>query len=183
VLVVYDKNTHQIIGHCSKIFDSGKWREPTMEELYPNRDRSNLASAYMPDDARFIGYGPHNFRLRKDENGIVVGVERLPGLTISCDAQDSDNDDVPDIPADGKSVARITVTTADKSDTEVTFRTSRGTLQRRTVPTSKGKASVDLRSSTETVSATVTATAKGFRTASLTVEFIPLSPNKTESRD
>lgn len=174
MLIVYDKNSEQIIGHCSRVFDSGKFREPTLEELYPNQDRSNLATAYMPDDARFIGYGATNWRLRKDENGAVVGVERLPALLIHSDAQDSDKDGIPDIPADGKSETRITVTTADKSDTEVTFRTTRGSLKVRTVTTSGGKAEVQLRATTETVSLTVTATAKGYRTATLNLEFIPI---------
>ena len=174
MLIVYDKNTEKIVGHCSRVFDSGKWREASLEELYPNKDRSNLATAYMPDDARFVGYGPNAWRLRKDENGIVVGIERMPALMISCDAQDTDKDEVPDIPADGNSVAHITVTTTDKSDTEVTFRTSRGTLNRRSAQTSEGKAVVDLRAATETVAVTVTATAKGYRTGTLNLEFIPV---------
>jgi hypothetical protein len=175
MLIVYDKNTHEIVGHCSRVYDSGKWREATLEELYPNRDRSNLATAYMPDDARFVGYGTTNWRLRKDESGAVLGIERLPGLLIGTDAQDDDKDGVPDIPADGKSVAHIRVSTADNSDTEITFRTTRGTLSARSVKTSGGKAVVDLRSGKETVAANVTASAAGYRTATISIEFVPVA--------
>jgi hypothetical protein len=174
MIVVYDKNTHAIIGHCSQVFDSGKWREPTVEELYPNRDRSNLAVAYMPDDARFVGYGPTNWRIRKDENGAVLGVERLPALHLSCDAKDTDEDGIPDIPADGSSLAAITATTADGSDTEITFRTSRGALSTRKAQTKKGSAKVEIRAGSETVTATITAEAKGYRPATLQLEMLPL---------
>jgi hypothetical protein len=173
MIVVYDKNSHAIIGHCSQIFDSGKWREPTLEEIYPNRDRSNLAVAYMPDDARFVGYGPTNWRIRKDENGAVLGVERLPALHLACDAKDTDDDGVPDIPADGNSVATITATTADGSDTEIMFRTSRGTLSSRKAETSNGSAAVEIKAGVETVAATITAEAKGYRTATLQLEMVP----------
>jgi hypothetical protein len=176
MLIVYDKTSGKIIGHCSQVFDSGKWREASLEELYPNQDRSNLATAYMPDDARFIGYGAANWRLRKDENGAVMGVERLPALFITSDAKDTDSDGVPDIPANGKAVANITVTTADNSDTQVTFRTTRGSLSQRTVATTNGKAVVQLRSAAETVPAAVTATATGYRDATLALEFIPPAP-------
>ena len=173
MLIVYDKTTGKIVGHCSQVYDSGKWREASLEELYPNQDRTNLATAYMPDDARFVGYGTTNWRLRKDENGTVLGVERLPALFISSDAKDTDNDGVPDIPADGKAVANITVTTADNSNTQVTFRTTRGTLSQRTGATTNGKAVVQLKSAVETVAATITATATGYRPATLSLEFIP----------
>jgi hypothetical protein len=173
MLVVYDKTTGKIVGHCSQVFDSGKWREATLQELYPNQDNTNLAAAYMPDDARFVGYGTTNWRLRKDESGAVLGVERLPALILSTDAKDSDGDGVPDMPADGTSVAHITVTTADNSNTQVTFRTTRGSLSQRTVATADGKAVVELRAPSETVAAGVTATATGYRPATLTMEFIP----------
>ncbi len=176
MLIVYDKTTEKIVGHCSQVFDSGKFREATLEEIYPNRDRTNLATAYMPDDARFIAYGTQNWRLRKDENGIVIGIERLPALLIHSSAPDTDNDGIPDIPADGKSTMQITVSTSDNADTEVTFRTTRGTLTKRTAETIGGKAEMDLRSATETVAATVMASAKGYRPVSIKVEFTPPPP-------
>lgn len=175
MLIVYDKTTEKIVGHCSQVFDAGKWREATLEELYPNQDRSKLATAYMPDDARFVGYGVNNWKLRKDENGVVMGIERLPVLSLQSDAPDTDNDGVPDLPADGKSVAHVNVSTSDGTDTEVTFRTSRGSLNLRSAKTAAGKATVEIRSATETVPAIITATATGYRPAKLTLEFTPVA--------
>lgn len=174
MLIVYDKTTEKIVGHCSRVFDSGKWREATLEEIYPNHDKSKLATAYMPDDARFIGYGASSWRLRKDPSGAVLGIERLPVLSLSCDAGDTDHDGLPDIPGDGKSIAHVTVTTSDGTDTEVTFRTTRGALSLRAGKTNAGKFSIELRSASETVPAVITATAPGYRPGTLTLEFTPV---------
>ena len=174
MLIVYDRNTSEIVGHCSSVFDSGKWREPTLEELFPNRDRASLASVNVADDARFIAYGQDAWRLKKDESGIVTGIERLPGLLMSCNARDSDDDGIPDLPADGKSIAVITAKTSDGSDATITFRTTRGALAQRTATTRSGTTPVELRAATETVSLAVTAAAPGYRTGRLEMEFLPL---------
>jgi len=174
MLIVYDRTTGAIVGHCSTVFDSGKWREATVDELFPNRDRTNLAGVHVADDARFIAHGADAWRLRKDPSGIVTGIERLPSLQMSCNAGDADKDGVADLPADGKSVAMITATTSDNGDVEVTFRTSRGALSQRAVASHNGVASVELRSATETVAVTVNATAPGYRPGRLDMEFVPL---------
>jgi hypothetical protein len=180
MMIVYDRNTGKIVGHCSRVFDTGQWRDATIAELYPGQDISHLAAAHFPDDARYLMHGAENWRLKKDENGSVVGIERLPTLHLTCDAADSDGDDVPDIPANGTSIAHISARTSDGADVEVTFRTTRGALNRRTVKSTGGTAAVDLRSGTETVSATVTATAPGYRPGRLHLEFTPVaaSPNR-----
>jgi hypothetical protein len=121
-----------------------------------------------------VAYGPDAWRLKKDETGVVTGIERLPILFVSCDAGDADNDGVPDLPADGKSETAITVKTSDKADVAVTFRTTRGALDQRTATTSGGAASVHLRAATETVSLTITATAPGYRPGRLDLEFTPV---------
>jgi hypothetical protein len=174
VVIIYDKSVDEITGYCSSVYDSGRWREPSLEELYPNRDLGNLGFVCTPDDLAFVSQGTANWRLRKDENGVVVGIEQLPALLISCDACDTDGDGIPDVPADGESVARVTVSTADNSDVDVTFRTTRGALSHRTVTTKGGKAVVSLRAATETVAVAVTASAKGYRTATLNLELIPI---------
>jgi len=153
MMIVYDRNTGKIVGHCSKVFDSGQWRDATITELYPGQDIAHLAAAHFPDDARYLLHGAENWRLRKDESGSVVGIERLPALHLACDAADSDGDDVPDIPANGFSTAHV----------------------QRTVKSTGGTASVELRSSTETVSATVTASALGYRPGRLHLEFTPVA--------
>ena len=172
MLIVYDQTTGEIVGHCSSVFDSGKWREPTVSELFPNR--ANLNSASVADDARFIAYGPDAWRLKKDANGIVTGIERLPALLVTCDAHDTDHDGVPDLPADGKSVSVVTAKTSDGGDATVTFRTTRGTLAHRTAATAGGTAIVELRSAIETVSLTITVSAPGYRTGRLDMEFVPV---------
>jgi hypothetical protein len=172
MLIVYDRTTGEIVGHASSVFDSGKWREPTVAELFPNR--ANLDSVHIADDARFIGYGHDAWRLKKDDGGIVVGIERLPALLVTCDAHDTDNDGVPDLPADGKSVSVITAKTSDGGNATVTFRTTRGTLAQRTAGTAGGTATVELRSAIETVSLTVTVSAPGYRTGRLDMEFVPV---------
>jgi hypothetical protein len=173
MLIVYDRATGEIVGHCSSVFDSGKWREPTLAELFPNRDHSTLATLGMVDDARFLSYGTAAWRLKKDENGVVTGLERLPILQLSTEAGDSDHDGIPDLPADGVSVAAITAKTSDGHDVEITFRTTRGALNRRSAATEEGEASVELRAATETVAVTVTATAPGYRPGRLDMEFVP----------
>jgi hypothetical protein len=174
MLIVYDRNTEKVVAHCSRVFDSGKWREATMEEILPNHDKTNLAAVYISDDARYLAYGPESWRLRKDQGGVVLGIERMPIIHVSTDATDSDNDGIPDIPADGVSTARITAETPDGSDTEITFRVTRGSISLRKVRTNKGKAMVELRSAGETVSSTITATAPGYRNGTIHIEFIPV---------
>jgi hypothetical protein len=174
MIIVYNRGTGEIVGHCSRVFDSGKWREPTIEELFPNLDRTNLESVHFADDARYLVYGPQNWRLRRDENGAVTGIERLPFLALTCDAADSDGDGIPDLPAEGSSVAHVTAKTSDGGDVDVTFRTTRGSLGRRSVHTAQGSAVVELRAATETVAAVVNATAQGYRPGKLHLEFVPV---------
>ena len=176
MLVVYDPTTGEIIGHCSRVFDNGKWREATIEEIFPERDRSKLEALYLKDDPRYLIQGPEHWRIRREESGAVVGLERLPAITLSCDASDHDNDGIPDLPADGTSTTKITAKLDDDAKVDVTFRTTRGSLSKRTVrTTAKGQATVELRAATETVAVIVTATAPGYRPATLHLEFIPLA--------
>lgn len=42
MIFVFDKRTKALVGVATQVFDNGAWREPTVEELYPNADRSNL---------------------------------------------------------------------------------------------------------------------------------------------
>jgi hypothetical protein len=183
MMIVYDRNTGKIVGHCSRVFDSGQWRDATIAELYPAQDISQLAAAHFPDDARYLMHGAENWRLRKDESGSVVGIERLPTLHLSCDAADNDGDDVADIPANGSSSVHVSARTSDGADVDVTFRTTRGALSHRTIKSTGGTAVVELRSANETVSATVTAAAPGYRPGRLHLEFTPVAaPLKRRSR-
>jgi len=178
MIIIYNRVSGEIVGHCSRVFDSGKWREPTLEELFRNQDRSNLASVHFADDARYLAYGPQNWRLQRDASGTVTGIERLPFLLMSSNIADTDGDGIPDLPADGASVAQITAKTSNSADIDVTFRTTRGSLSQRTIHASNGSATVELRAATETVAVVVTATAPGFRPGKFFLEFVPV-PAKT----
>ena len=115
-------------------------------------------------------------------SGVVTGIERLPSLVLTCDAADSDGDGIPDLPADSASVAHLTAKTNDGTNTEITFRTTRGSLNQRTVSTREGSATVELRAAGETVAVTVTATAPGYRAANLNMEFVPIPAQLAGSR-
>jgi hypothetical protein len=176
MLIVYDSMTGEIVGHCSRIFDNGKWREATIEEIYPDLDRSKLGALYLQDDPLYFQQGPGYWRIRRDESGVVTRLEQVPAITLSCNASDHDNDGIPDLPADGTSSTKITARLDGDANVDVTFRTTRGTLSKRTVRTmKKGQATVELRAATETVAVSVTATAPGYRPATLQLEFIPLA--------
>ena len=91
MIIVYERGTGEIIGHCSRVFDSGQWRDATIAELFPNRDISNLASTHFPDDARYLRYGPENWRLRRDESGAVAGIERTAAREHAVGQPDDKN--------------------------------------------------------------------------------------------
>ena len=175
MIVVYDKSTRQIVGHCGTIVDSGRSREATVAELFPDRDPSTLDAVYLKDDPRFLITGVESYRLAQDQNGIVTGIEHVPRINLSCDAKDTDDDGIADIPA--KADSSTTVTAAVGSpNVAVTFRTTQGTLSSRSATSdSSGKATVTLRASTETVLAIVTATAPSYLAGTLSVEFRPAS--------
>jgi hypothetical protein len=177
MLIVYDPATGEIVGHASRVFDNGQWREATIEELFPRRDRTKLEALYLKDDPRYLHQGAQHYRIRRDESGVVVGVEAMPAAELSCDADDQDEDGVPDLPADGKATTKITAKLDGGPNIDVTFRTTAGTLSRRRVRTgADGKATVELRASGETIVASITATAAGYRAGAMQIEFIPQGP-------
>src|SRR6516164_947079 len=180
MIIVYHSNTGEIVGHCSRVFDSGKWREATIDELFPDHAKSGFAAVHFADDARYLAYRPHHWRLRRDESGVVTGIERLPMLSLTYDASDSDSDGIPDLPADSASIAHVTAKTSDDADVDITFRTTRGSLGQRTVHTTKGSAAVELRAAGETVAVTVTATAPGYRPGNLQMEFVPAQTTRAK---
>lgn len=174
MLIVYEPQTGEILAHCSRIFDSGQWREPSVEEILPRRDPSRLGTLYLKDDPRYLQEGQDGWRIRRDASGAVVGIESVPALALTCDAKDTDGDGVPDVPADGKSSTQITARVPGGAGVEVTFRTTRGSLGKRAVQAAAdGTAVVHLRVPTETVLIAVTANAPGHRPATLEIECIP----------
>ena len=100
-------------------------------------------------------------------------------IRLDSDLPDNDGDGVPELPADGQTVARIKATLEGGPGKEhgapqvVRFRVTHGALSRRTVEVRAGVAEVDLRSSQETVQVRLTAAAEGYEPAALLLEFIP----------
>jgi hypothetical protein len=174
MIVVYDTRTYQIVGHASRVFDNGKWREPTIDEIYPGHLDQKLDALYLPDEPRLLAYGADQYRVRRDANGAVTGIELAPRIIVSCDAKDQDNDGIPDLPADGSATTTITAALDGGSGVEVSFRTTRGALSHRSVKAgADGKATVTLRAAAETVTVDVTATAADYRPGSLRLELLP----------
>jgi len=109
-------------------------------------------------------------------------------VELSCDLPDLDGDGMPELPADGVSVARLTARVFDHEghalkpeDTRVSFRVTRGTLSSRATTVVNGKAEVDWKSPTETVEAHIAASAEGYQETALTLEFIPADEYRTLS--
>jgi len=181
MIVVFEKKTNKVVGAASKVFDSGLWREPEIEELYPYKDLKELSCIYVPDSPKYC-LNPDAWQLKLDKDGVPVGVERkptLPKIYLTTNAQDTDGDGLPELPADAKSKATITVEVRDAKgdivpkDFILTFRTTGGTLSARRVEAKAGTAAVELTSTVETITVTVSVSAEGTQSGSLTFEFMP----------
>ena len=182
MIIVYEKRTNNLVGVAAQVFDNGRWREPTIEKLYPGVDLQKLGihSPRTRSGTRWI-------RTRGNSSSISmavpIGAERkpsLPRLHLSTNAKDTDGDSFPELIADGKNKAVIMAHVRDElgrivsGDFTVNFKTTAGTLSARQVMVKAGKAEVELISSLETVTATVSVSGKGLKAAApLTFEFMP----------
>lgn len=182
MIFVYDKRTHELVGLATKVFDNGNLREPTIEELYPDRDRSNLGFIYVEDSPKYA-LQPERWQAKLDENGVPIGIERkpsLPKIHLTTNAVDTDGDEIPELIADGTSKATITIEVKNSREEFITeeltlnLKTTGGTLSARRVTTNTGQATVELTSSLETVSVTVEVSAEGVKASSLEFEFMPI---------
>ncbi|ETX00129.1 Ig-like domain-containing protein [Candidatus Entotheonella palauensis] len=186
MIVVFEKKSNKLKGVAARVFDNGHWREPKLEELYPNAAPDELGCIYVEESPKYV-LKPDAWQLRLDENGVPVGVERkptLPKIHLTTNAPDTDGDGLPELPADAKSKATITAEVKDtrgnivNENVMLTFRTTGGTLSARRVEAEGGIASVELTSTVETVTVTVKASGEGLQDGSLTFEFMPpLSPS------
>jgi hypothetical protein len=184
MIIVYRKKTMEFVGAAARVFDSGKWREPTMEELYPNEDPQTLGFFHVEDSAKLAMAGKEYWQFKLDEKGVPAGIERKPSppaIQLSSDAPDTDGDGTPELPADGQSAVTITAELREAGfqgkrivrDVPLVLKTTAGTLSQRFVLAQKGIATVTLTTSRETVAVTVTASAEGFTAGSLTFELLP----------
>lgn len=180
MIIVYDKETKAVIGVATKVFDNSRWREPTLEELYPDVDRTNWGYFYVEDSPKYA-LRPDAWQINVDENDVPsVGRKPIrPKIYLTTDAQDADGDGLPELLADGMAQATIFAEVKDRGgkpleqDAMLLFKTTGGTLSARKVRTEGGKASVKLTSSVETIAVTVTASAEGIDGGSLVLEFVP----------
>ena len=181
MIFIYEKGSNAFIGTATQVFDTGVWREPTLEELYPDRDISKLGFVQVEDSIKY-SLDPDSWVFDLDENGIPVGVVRSTGaykLTLTTDAKDTDGDGLPELLADGKSKAAIVITLEAKNGKpvneshEVFLSTTGGRLSKRRITTQDGKATVSLQAVEETITITVTAKVKGLEEARLTFELMP----------
>jgi hypothetical protein len=181
MIFVFDKETKHFVGMATRVFDNGTMREATVEELYPNTDRSKLGFVYVEDSPKY-SMNPEGWQLKFDQNGEAIGIERKPNLPkvfLATNAIDTDGDGMPELPADGQSKAVIRAQVKDsqgqliQGDLLLDFRTTGGTLSARKVPTQTGQATVELTASLETVQVTVTVSAEGVTENSVTFEFMP----------
>jgi hypothetical protein len=112
---------------------------------------------------------------------VIVGKRApvVPSIVLNTTAQDTDGDGLPELFADGKSKASLTVFLHDldgsllKKSVQVGFRVTAGAISKRQVKTTQGKATVDFTAGQETVTAMVFAFADGYAPAYLRFELVP----------
>jgi hypothetical protein len=181
MIFIFDKATKQFFGMATRVFDNGTWRETTIEELYPNADASKLGFVYVEDSPKYA-MNPDGWQLKLDENGEAIGIERkpsLPKIHLTTDAVDTDGDEIPELIADANSKATISIEVKNSNGELVTeelmlnLKTTGGTLSARRITTNTGQATVELTSSLETVSVTVSVLAEGVKSGSIEFEFMP----------
>ncbi len=181
MILIYLKETKQPVGIAARVFDNGQWREATVHELYPSADHAKMGY-FIVDDASVVLSAEKGWQFKLDSKGDPVGIEPapdLPRISLTTDAIDSDGDGLPELAADGNSQAKITLEVKDsagklvKKDFQIEIRTTGGALSVRRTTAKAGRATVDLTSSTQTITVTVTASAEGLETGSITFEFMP----------
>lgn len=182
MIFVYEKGTNKYYGMAPQIFDNGVMRDYTLEELYPNLDPKKYGSFIVEDSSKYA-ISPDHWQFTLDKNGIPIGWEYKPRLSIrlSTDAPDTDGDGMPEMPADGESSATIKIQMMNgqkqhKGESEVKISTTGGRLDKRVVKTNKqGRATVKLTSVKETITITVTATGltEDYHEDSITFELMP----------
>lgn len=181
MIFVYEKGSNKFVGVATQIFDNGTWREATLQELYPNADHSKLGSVVVKDSPKYY-LDQNAWRFATNDKGEVTGIERKPSppkITLSTNAKDTDGDDLPELKADGKSKATIDIeirnTKGDlfKKAVDLRINTTGGRLSARRLTTKTGTASVDLTSTLDTVTVTVSVEADEMETQQLTFELMP----------
>jgi hypothetical protein len=183
MIIIFDKKAKKLVGLATQVSDNGEWREPTLEELYPDRDCEELDCVYVKDSLKYaLKPDPDLWELELDENGTPIGVkqkQRLPKLYLSTTAVDTDGDGLPELIADGEDTATITIEVKNsqgervQADFPLTLKTTGGRLSARRIVAQGGQATVELTASVETVSVTVSVSGEGVQDSSISLEFMP----------
>ena len=181
MMIIYDRQTQELASYAGQVFDNGEWRESTLQEIYPNTDHSLWDVVYVREAIKYA-IPLEELQLKLDQNGTPIGVERkprLPEIHLTSNAVDADGDGLPELAADAQSKAQISIEVKDfqgaliQEALDLTLSTTAGSLSARKISVMNGQATVELMSSTETVTATVIVSAEGAKSASLTFEFMP----------
>lgn len=174
----YDKKSGAVTGYLKSFNDD---LNPV-----PRNDHEAYVKVTSPEHIDVVSnLSPLTGRLqaRIDDNELrSLKVEPVFSgfISLSCDKPDMDGDGIAELPADGTSVARIRaeLLSSDKKAVKVDglrmdFRVTRGALSQRHLRVQGSEAEVELRSAAETVRTRITASADGFRTGVLELEFVP----------
>lgn len=181
MIFVYEKGTNKYLGMAGQIFDNGAWREATVEELFPNADPSKMGFVKVKDSPKY-SMDPNAWRFATNDQGEVTGIERKPvpnRIVVTTDAEDTDGDGLPELKADGKSKAMITIEIRNvkgdlvKKAVDLRVNTTGGRLSARRLSTKGGTATVELTSNLDTVTVTVSVEADELETQQLTFELMP----------
>ncbi len=181
MIFIYEKGTNKFVGVATQIFDNGTWREATLQELYPDTDPGKLGAVVVKDSPKYY-LDPEAWQFSLDAQGVPNGIERKPSppkISLTTNARDTDGDGMPELKADGKSKATIDIEIHNakgdllKKAVDLRINTTGGRLSARRLSTKNGKASVDLTSTLDTITITVSVEADGMETQSLTFELMP----------
>jgi hypothetical protein len=194
MIVVYEKGTNKIIGKAPQVYDSGKMRDYKMEELYPQLDPKTHDSFIVKDTPENMDPSKQ-WKIKLDNKGNPKDLEPLDVLRfeITTNAQDKDGDGTPeilvtqDISNRSRSwencVLKVQLMEGDKKSNKVVdlrLNTSSGTLDNKVLKTnSKGFAETNIRSGTDTVIITISASAEGVQEGILQIEVLPVKDFET----
>lgn len=179
----YSKKTGDVTGYV-------QMTAPDATLVPRDADEAYLEITSAENIKALAKFRPRESRLKaRVDGGVLISLQVEPAfvglIVLTCDRSDMDADGVAELPADGNSIARITARLVG-ADTkpipadglQVDFRVTRGSLSYRSQPSRAGQAQTDLRSTTETVRAVVTAAAKGYAQGRLSLEFIPVEEHR-----
>lgn len=181
MIFIYEKGTNKFLGVATQIFDNGTWREATIQELYPDADHSKMGAIVVKDSPKYY-LDIDAWRFSLDANGVPNGIERKPSppvITLTTNAKDTDGDGMPELKADGKSKATIDIEIRNpkgelvKKAVDLRISTTGGRLSARRLSAKNGKASVELTSTLDTITITVSVEADELETQRLTFELMP----------